>query len=182
MDKQNLRKEVAVVKNAFAASEDASLAAICAAAKILASPSFQASRTVLLYAALPDEMPTRGLIEAVLESKTANGLKRRVVLPVVVGDALVLREYIQGKTVAGYRGIEEPSPECPEVCPTEIDLAVIPGVAFTLDGRRLGRGKGYYDRLLPLLKCRKIGLCFECQIVPDLPCDPWDIKMDEVIY
>lgn len=180
--KLQLRKEISAVKRAFAGTEDASLAAICASARIMASPFMSSAATVLLYAALPDEVPTRGLVEAVLCSRTSDGRKRRVALPLVVGNELVLREYVPGRTVKGYAGIEEPSAQCPQISPEEIDLAVVPGVAFTIDGRRLGRGKGFYDRLLPSLKCHKIGLCFECQIVPDIPCDSWDVKMDEVIY
>jgi 5-formyltetrahydrofolate cyclo-ligase len=62
-----------------------------------------------------------------------------------------------------------------------IDLAVVPGVAFTADGIRLGRGKGYYDRLLPRIKARKIGICFPFQILHSIPAESFDIRMDEVI-
>ncbi len=62
-----------------------------------------------------------------------------------------------------------------------IDLAIIPGMAFTLQGHRLGRGKGYYDRLLPHLQCPLIGLAFPFQILPSIPTEPHDICMDEVI-
>ena len=63
-----------------------------------------------------------------------------------------------------------------------IDLAVVPGMAFDACGHRLGRGKGYYDRLLPRLShCYKIGICFDFQKVPSVPTEPTDIAMDEVL-
>jgi 5-formyltetrahydrofolate cyclo-ligase len=62
-----------------------------------------------------------------------------------------------------------------------IDLAVVPGVAFTRDGVRLGRGKGYYDRLLPRIKSPKVGICFPFQILESIPTEPFDVKMDEVV-
>ena len=54
-------------------------------------------------------------------------------------------------------------------------------MAFTPNGRRLGRGKGYYDRMLPKLKCPLIGLAFPFQIIDDMPCEPHDVSMNEVI-
>jgi len=60
---------------------------------------------------------------------------------------------------------------------------LVPGRAFTKDGKRIGRGSGYYDKLLskdPHLQT--IGVCFNCQIFEDLPQDEWDQKMDEVVF
>ena len=62
-----------------------------------------------------------------------------------------------------------------------VDVFIIPGVAFDLSGYRLGRGKGYYDRLLAGVNVQKIGLSYECQIVSGLPHDRYDIPMDVVI-
>jgi 5-formyltetrahydrofolate cyclo-ligase len=64
----------------------------------------------------------------------------------------------------------------------EIDLAVIPGVAFDRHGARLGRGKGYYDRLLSLmLNAYKIGICFPFQLLEHIPSEPHDVLMNEVV-
>ena len=66
---------------------------------------------------------------------------------------------------------------------TDIDLAVIPGVAFDKDGNRMGRGKGYYDRLLPKLgNTYKIGICLPFQLVEKIPTDEHDVRMDEVLF
>ena len=62
-----------------------------------------------------------------------------------------------------------------------IDLALIPGMAFDKDGHRLGRGKGYYDRLLPRLSCPTIGICFPFQKVEKIPVEPWDIPVQRVL-
>jgi 5-formyltetrahydrofolate cyclo-ligase len=72
---------------------------------------------------------------------------------------------------------------CPEVPPGELDAILVPGVAFTRDGRRLGRGGGYYDRLLASCAPRtaRIGVCFECQIVPELPAEPHDQQVAMVV-
>lgn len=62
-----------------------------------------------------------------------------------------------------------------------IDLAVIPGVAFDRSGNRLGRGKGYYDRLLPHIFAYKVGICFSFQLVEDIPTREFDARVDEIL-
>lgn len=68
----------------------------------------------------------------------------------------------------------------PEVSAADLEVILVPGMGFTHEGKRLGRGKGIYDRLLADTTARKIGICFACQMTEDLPCDPWDVRMDEV--
>ena len=67
---------------------------------------------------------------------------------------------------------------------SSIDLIVVPGVAFTLDGSRLGRGGGYYDRFLSrpeIQHAATIGICFPCQLLDRLPVEPHDVRMDHII-
>ena len=66
---------------------------------------------------------------------------------------------------------------------SEVDLVLVPGLAFTRDGRRLGRGGGFYDRLLgdPLLKARRVGVCFEAQIIESVPLEGHDERVEEVL-
>ena len=123
-------------------------------------PEFRAARTVAVFAALSDEPAT----DEVLARWAST---RRVVLTRVEGDAM--RFYAC-------------RPERP--CPAgEIDLVVCPGVAFTADGRRLGRGRGYYDRYLgdPVFRGFRVGVCYAHQLVDDLPVEPHDVRMDRVI-
>lgn len=99
----------------------------------------------------------------------------------VVGDELELRLYTGPADLSiGSYGIAEPTGEL-FTDYAAIDLAVIPGVAFDAVGHRLGRGKGYYDRLLPHIGATKIGICFPFQWVEEVPAEPFDICMDEVI-
>ena len=83
----------------------------------------------------------------------------------------------------GAFGIEEPGPQA-ELCdPGELDLIVVPGVAFTAAGQRMGRGRGYYDRYLsqPGVRAVKVGVCFAHQLVVSLPVEPHDVTMDRVV-
>lgn len=144
-------------------------------AALEASAAFRAASTLLLYHSLPDEVFTHDFIQRWSQQK-------QLLLPVVVGDELELRRYTSPADLQiGAFGIEEPTGELFTEY-DKIDLAVIPGVAFDRNGNRLGRGKGYYDRLLPHLKgCHKIGICFPYQLVEEVPVEPFDIPMDEVL-
>ncbi len=142
--------------------------------KVLSTLHWQQAETILLYHALPDEVDTSLLLEEALKTG------KTVLLPVVNGENLDLRLYT-GETATGSFAIEEP------IGPLftafeKIDLAIIPGMAFDGKGNRLGRGKGYYDRLLPSLSMAyKLGICFPFQLVESIPAEVHDIKMDAVI-
>ena len=128
-------------------------------------PRFIAARTILMYHSLGDEVQTHAFVEKWHTSK-------HILLPIVQGDILILRHY-QGKDFmqVGAFGIEEPVGE--EFTDyDEIELGIIPGVAFDRKGNRLGRGKGYYDKLLPLLKqSYNIGICYRFQALEEIPAE-----------
>ena len=142
---------------------------------VTALPQFVSARTVLAYSAMPDEVATDGFISLWSDIK-------EIVLPVVDGDRLILRRYDAAKLKPGYRGILEPSEEADIIPPEAIDLAIIPGMAFDEDGHRLGRGGGFYDRLIPQLHCPLIGICFSCQLVPSVPVESFDQPLDQIIH
>jgi len=144
--------------------------------KVLESDEdFINSNTILLYYSLPDEIQTIDLI-----NKYKN--KKRILLPSVNGNELSLHEYsIYSKLSLGKYGIME-SCELEFVNYSEIDLAVIPGIAFDKSFNRLGRGKGYYDRLLPKLNCKIIGICFDFQFIDHIPAEYHDFKMNKIIH
>lgn len=148
-------------------------------AKILAAleahPAFRAANTILLYHSLNDEVDTHDFIE-----KWSN--QKHILLPVVIGEELELRTYTGPHDLRiGAYGIKEPV-GTPFTDYAAIDLAVIPGVVFDSRGNRLGRGKGYYDRLLPHMPTTyKIGICFPFQLVKEVPAEAFDIRMDEII-
>lgn len=87
-----------------------------------------------------------------------------------------------GQLALGRWGIWEPTDEAPLLSDYSLlDLVVVPGVAFSSDGKRLGRGKSFYDRFLPLVpRAAFVGVCYPCQVVEQIPADPWDIGMDIV--
>lgn len=135
---------------------------------------FRDAKTILLYYSLPDEVQTEEYISKWCKLK-------RIVLPLVKGDELLLKLYDVNKIEDGYRSIKEPSSDSIDVSPQEIDLAIIPGVAFDRQFNRLGRGKGFYDRILPKLKCKKIGICYNFQIIDKVPTESFDAPLDLVI-
>ena len=121
-------------------------------------PCFQKAQSVLMYYSLPDELPTHKFVQKWAAEKI-------VYLPRVVGDDLEIAIYGELATDGKY-GIEEPTDA--SVSPDEIDLVI-------------GRGKGYYDRLLPQCpQAYKIGVALECQLLEELPVDPFDVPLDAV--
>ena len=133
--------------------------------------------TILLYHALPDEVNTSLLLETLSNRLGGN---KKIILPVVSGDILILKEFLPDDVASGYMNIQEPQKgEC--IDPSEIEIAVIPGVAFDTLCNRMGRGKGFYDKLLPYLNCRTVGLGFDFQIVDNIPCEEFDKPLDMVI-
>lgn len=120
--------------------------------------NFKAAKTILLFWSIAGEPFTHNFVEKWSKEKN-------IVLPVVVGENLILRLYEANKMEIGAYNILQPSPLSRTISPSEIEYAVIPGVAFDLKGRRLGHGKGYYDRLMPALKCPTCGVCFSTALV-----------------
>ena len=141
-----------------------------------ALPEFAAARCVALYCALPDEPPTDDALRRWSASK-------RIVVPRVEGDTMRFFAYDPARLVRGAFGIAEPGPDACACDPSEIDLAIVPGVAFSPDGARLGRGRGYYDKYLsqPGMRALRVGVCFAHQIVRTLPSEPHDVRMDRVV-
>ncbi len=140
-----------------------------------ADEHFRASKTVLLYHSLSDEVNTHTFIDKWCSQKL-------VLLPKVIDDELELRIYHNASELqVGAFGIAEPTGEL-FTDYAQIDFVAVPGIAFDTKGNRLGRGKGYYDRLLPkLTNAYKAGICFPYQLVDTVPTEPTDIKMDTVI-
>jgi 5-formyltetrahydrofolate cyclo-ligase len=138
------------------------------------TPEFRRAECVALYNALPDEVQTLTTVEEWYELKT-------VALPVVIGNDVVFYKYEgSNKLRRGAYGIYEPV-GTQAIAIEAVSLFVVPGVAFDRQGNRLGRGKGYYDRLLA--KCNRpvIALCYSFQLLDDVPTEPHDKKMSMII-
>ncbi|MGA3170511.1 MAG: 5-formyltetrahydrofolate cyclo-ligase [Chthoniobacteraceae bacterium] len=145
--------------------------------QIMALPEWAAAQTVALYVPQPTEPDLMALLGA-------DG--KRCCFPRVRGDdELDFHEcHSPGLLRPGRWRLLEPEPErCPIVPDTGINLFLIPGLAFTRSGGRLGRGSGFYDRFLKRADARaaKIGVCFHPQLVPSLPLEDHDRNMDMVL-
>ena len=125
---------------------------------------------------MPDEVPTPDFIRKWQ-------FEKRFVLPCVVGDELELKYFRGEEEMKSGENFQIPEPVGePLQSYEEIDLAIVPGMAFDAQRHRLGRGKGYYDKTLCNIKAPKIGVCFSFQFVGQVPVDAFDIPMDEVIH
>lgn len=158
------------------AEQDASAALMLEALTSLRE--YAAARSVALYVASYGEVPTGALINRAIAAGKA------VLLPAVTTQGVVFRRITtEADLVRGRYGIQEPPPYCKALEPSEIDLFVIPGVAFDLSGKRIGYGKGYYDRALHNLENsgKLIGLCYDFQLVDVIVGEPHDVVMDLVI-
>ena len=176
MQKPEIRKWIKGLKSARSAKwMKETSREICS--RLMADGLWRAAGTVLLYHPLPGEVDTTLLLD------NAMNMGKRVLLPKVVGDELELHVYTPDALQRGAYGIMEPTgPLFPPNFYPSIDLAVIPGVAFDRHGARLGRGKGYYDRLLPQLSnAYRIGICFPFQMLEHLPSEPHDVLMNEIV-
>ena len=174
--KKQLRKEIREEKKRHSADELMALSSALLE-QIEQHPRFIASDTILMYHSLSDEVQTHAFVDKWHTTK-------KVLLPVVQGDIMVLRHYT-GKSCLqqGSFGIEEPGGE-DFTAYHEIDLGIIPGMSFDHQGNRLGRGKGYYDKDLSRagFRATKIGICYKEQLAEDIPSEPHDIVMDCVIF
>lgn len=133
--------------------------------------------TVAAFFPLPGEVDLRELLAELAPAG-------RLVLPRVDAGALTLHRVEDlGRLVAGPLGLREPRAEEPAVPAGEVHVFLVPGLAFTPEGARLGRGKGLYDRLLVNLPPDRttIGVGFAHQILAHLPTEPHDIVLTCVV-
>ncbi|MEM7476926.1 MAG: 5-formyltetrahydrofolate cyclo-ligase [Planctomycetota bacterium] len=149
----------------------------------MALPEYAAANTVMFYVDVRDEVRTR---QALPEAIQGN---KRIVIPYCVDGELELfhLESIDELDIGMYKILEPKSElrtvESKRLAPEDLDLIMVPGVAFDKTGGRTGHGKGYYDKLLEHARpnCPLIALAFECQIFPSIPCESHDIYMDKVV-
>lgn len=135
--------------------------------------AFLLAERIMMYHSLPDELDTHGFLK-----KWAG--KKRFFLPRVNGVNLEVLPYEESRLELGSFHIEEPTGN-DLTDPSEIELVVVPAVAYDRKGKRLGRGKGFYDRFLKSTNATKIGIGYEFQLVDELPVEPHDIAMDMVV-
>lgn len=144
--------------------------------KLYSHPLFKKAKIIFLYVSIPDEVSTFGII------KKYPG-KKHLIVPRVQGKhRLSLREIQNLKHLERRAfGILEPKTHLPKIKPDKIELAIVPGIAFDKRGHRIGYGRGYMDRLFTKMKCPKIGLAYDFQMVDKIPEGPYDVPVDLVI-
>jgi 5-formyltetrahydrofolate cyclo-ligase len=140
---------------------------------------WQRSQGVLFFVPRPDEPDIRPLLSEAL------ALRKTVTLPQYQAES---RRYVicQVTDLAkdlrpGEFGIPEPLPSCPRFDAKHLDLVLVPGVGFNLAGSRLGRGRGFYDRLLAMIPGYKCGVAFDWQITAEVPTEPHDVRLNCIL-
>lgn len=145
--------------------------------RLLAHPRILHAQIILLYYSLPDEVCTHQAVELL----TAQG--KTILLPRVVdGERMEIRRYTGPVDLSesSYHIMEPTGPLFTSY--REIEVVVVPGMAFDRHNHRLGRGRGYYDRFLKLVpQAWKLGICFDFQLFDTIPAGPYDVPMDEII-
>ena len=174
LTKQDVRRLVKERKTAVS-PEDKRFFSERGTAALLRHPAWRTARTVCLYWALPDEVQTHDLCRLAAKEKT-------VLLPAVQGDDLVLRRFTGDGCLSSDNAFHIGEPIGEDWQDLEhIDLVLVPGVAFDRQLHRIGRGRGFYDRMLPGIPAFKIGICFDFQLFDAIPTDSLDVPVDDLI-
>lgn len=172
IDKASLRRQMRQAK-ASLTPEQKSAESSAVWHHVEATTAFAEAQHILLYHSLPDELSTHQVLDRWVE------LGKTIYLPVVIGDDLVVRRYTREAMQQGEFNIMEPTGS--DVDTDVLQLIIVPGVAFDSTGNRLGRGKGYYDRLLSRTSATCIGVCYNCQLLPSIPAEAHDKVMHYII-
>ncbi len=143
--------------------------------QIQALAAYSSAETVMIYSALPDEVDLGALVEL---DKT-----KRWVMPRAIGDGIMLLFEFKSfdELVEGKYGVMVPPATNHLMHKSEIDLVIVPGLMFDKRGQRLGRGGGYYDRLLPDMRAKTVGVCLAELLLEVLPKEEHDIAVDYVV-
>lgn len=150
---------------------------ICARMREL--PAWQNARSVLLFAPMPEEPDIGPLLAEALAAGKITALPR---FHAATRNYVAARvQDLRSDIVTGRFGIREPAARCPEIPLNQLDLVLVPGVAFDRQGHRLGRGRGYYDRLLAEVCGVKCGIAFEEQMANEVPAGPGDVRLDFMV-
>ncbi len=154
-----------------------------AAARMMAYPPVVMAHSVALFLSFDGELDTRPLIDQLWRAG------KRVYLPVLhpfsAGNLLFLRYHPQSELVVNRLKIQEPRLDVREVLPlAQLDVLIVPLVAFDAQGQRLGMGGGFYDRTLQhwqQYRLQPVGYAHDCQQVDAIPVEEWDIPLPAVV-
>ncbi|MCM1356213.1 MAG: 5-formyltetrahydrofolate cyclo-ligase [Staphylococcus sp.] len=172
MKKDDIRRSVKARKTLLS-EEEKMMAAERVFNLLEQTADFMLSDRILMYHSLPDELSTRAFIR-----KWAG--KKHFYLPRVNGVNLEILPYDESRLALGSFHIEEPTGTDTSAV-SDMEMILVPAVAYDRYGNRVGRGKGYYDRLLAGSRARKVGVAYDFQLVDEIEADPHDVRVDVVI-
>lgn len=172
MKKEAIRRMIAAQKSLLDEAER-NEAADRLFARLEQLAAFMLADNILVYHSLPDELPTHAFI-----NKWSS--RKRFFLPRVNGVNLEILPYDRSRMHLGAFRIEEPDGDDLTNI-DDIELIVVPGIAYDQAGHRIGRGKGYYDRMLSGSKALKIGIAYDFQLVDEFDSEPTDVDMDIIL-
>jgi 5-formyltetrahydrofolate cyclo-ligase len=177
-EKSRLRKEISAKVKAIAIEKRTSDSKkLCVNLK--SQLFFRNASSILFFASLSEEPDLWPLLNDVLATD------KMIALPCFDTDNQIYHPRrvadIHVEILSGQYGIREPAPTCVALPLEDLDLVLVPGVAFDAHGHRLGRGKGFYDRMLENFSGKKIGIAFDEQIVEAVPAEKNDVKMDLIV-
>ena len=179
LTKQQIRSKI-LFRLKTQKEEDRNKKSNAIARKLFGLKLFKKAKVVMFYVSFDGEVNTEDMIEKARKlgkiiALPACNARKCMIAPCAYGHSMPLRR--------GLYGILEPQVKKP--MPVEqVDLLIVPGVAFDKKGNRLGRGKGYYDRFLNTLNpdTPRIGLAFDFQILPSLPITSADVPVNRVLF
>lgn len=176
-NKAELRQRVRELIRGISSGERGAAATACVT-RLREEALWHNARTVMLFTPMPDEPDIAPCLDEAWAARKLvafprfNPASRDYTAAIAVSRAELVR---------GRFGVLEPGAGCPVVPLNQLDLVLVPGVAFDLLGGRLGRGKGFYDRLLAQVRGHKCGVAYDVQIVPSVPVEPHDIRVDSIL-
>lgn len=168
-DKATLRRRMKMVRDLV---DDHLIRSVQLWARVAALPEYDAADTVMAFVGFKGEPETDPLFARL----AADG--KRLLLP-RIQDGEIYACDGEGPVVVSSFGVSEP--QGPALPPDIIGLLIVPGLAFTVGGDRLGYGGGFYDRFIPKVAAPNVGVCFAEQIVDVLPVEPHDVRVERVI-
>lgn len=139
-------------------------------------PQLHSAHRILFYAPLADELDVWPLLEKLLKSPTVCALPAFDEVTRFYSARRV--QNLETDIFTGKFGVSEPLSSCEEIPLSQFDLVLVPGVAFDLNGNRLGRGKGFYDRILAEASGIKCGIGYDFQLLETIPTEGHDAKVD----
>ena len=143
--------------------------------KLFSINEYKKAKTIMLYCSFGNEVKTESIIKEMIEEK-------RVVVPKIIQNKQMEPIEISKTTLFKKNDLEISEPiDGKTIDKNEIDIIIIPAVAFDFIGHRIGYGQGYYDRFLEGMGAKKIGVAFDFQLTKEIPAEAHDVKVDAVI-